>query len=88
MCELVFRTGRYRRRWKKRSRDGWIEIIGKKEQNREAAIWRSTGVRGGDNKGTEIEWRPSRGMRSPVTLQRAYHVFGLDCFSPTLHGVA
>jgi hypothetical protein len=53
--------------WKKRtSGDGWIEIIGKKEENARVAIWRTTGGRGGDNKGTEIEWRPSRGM-GPVT---------------------
>jgi hypothetical protein len=47
---------------KKRREDGRTEIIGKNEEKTEAAIWRSTGVRGGDNKGTEIEWRPSRGM--------------------------
>ena len=47
---------------KRRSGGGRTEIIGKNEENTEAAIWRSTGVRGGDNKGTEIEWRPSRGM--------------------------
>ncbi len=45
--------------WPKRtSGDGWREINGKKEENTRAAIWRRTGVRGGDNKGTEIEWRP------------------------------
>jgi len=47
---------------KRRSGDGRTEIIGKNEEKTEAAIWRSTGVRGGDNKGTEIEWRPWRGM--------------------------
>jgi hypothetical protein len=47
---------------KRRSGDGRTEINGKNEENTEAAIWRSTGVRGGDNKGTEIEWRPSRGV--------------------------
>ena len=73
---------------KRTSGDGWSEIIGKTEENTEAAIWRSTGVRGGDNKGTEIEWRPSRGMspcdpaREPTTCLALIASFPRSMASP------
>jgi hypothetical protein len=73
---------------KRTSGDGWSEIIGKNEENTEAAIWRSTGVRGGDNKGTEIEWRPSRGMspcdpaREPTTCLALIASFPRSMASP------
>jgi hypothetical protein len=91
VSELVVRTGRCKDVVAKReeSGDGWTEIIGKNKENTEAAIWRSTGVRGGDNKGTEIEWRPSRGMspcdpaREPTTCLAL-----IASFPRSLNGVA
>jgi hypothetical protein len=63
------------------------ESFGRGQGRKDGCVEEGRRVWEGDNEGSEIEWRASRGMSpcDPVT-SRVDHVFGFDCFFPTLVG--